>query len=130
ILTAAACAAERLTYGEVGSVGYGVGYSVQLRYTTPALLAWIALIVLGAPSFNLRRALLIFACAAILLFPSQSLPLIGLNHMAAAHERMLQAMQAILHGSDDPETLNILAADPGVVRRLRGTKVSIFADGP
>ena len=123
IITAAACAAGRLA-------DLGVEGSFTPQYTTPALLAWIALIVLGAPSFNSRRALGIFACAAILLFPSQLLPVFGLKSVAANHERMLQAMQAILHGSDDPETLSILGADPGVVRRLRGTKVSIFADGP
>ena len=47
-------------------------------------------------------------------------------------------MQAIIHGSDDPETIRILTfADPEnivmvrrLVRRLRGRKVSIFADGP
>jgi hypothetical protein len=58
------------------------------------------------------------------------LPVFGLRRVAVEHERMLQAMQAILHGSDDPETLSILIADPDVARRLRGTKVSIFADGP
>ena len=108
----------------------GIQNSFGPEFVTAALLAWIALIVLGAPSFNLRRALGIFACAAILLFPSQLLPVFGLRRMADTHERRLQAMQAILHGSDDPETLSILDADPDVVRRLRGTKVSIFADGP
>jgi hypothetical protein len=121
IITAAACAALRLDHGS----------SVELRYTTPSLLAWTALIILGTPSFNLRRALTIFACVAILLFPIQMLPVFGLRGVAAQHEREVQAMQAILHGSDDPEILNILlVVDPSVVRRLRGTKVSIFADGP
>jgi hypothetical protein len=67
---------------------------------------------------------------AILLFPSQLLPVFGLRRIADTHERRQQAMQAILHGSDDPETLRVLDADPDVIRRLRGTKVSIFADGP
>jgi hypothetical protein len=112
-----------------------------MHYTTPALLAWTALIVLGAPSFSLRRAVGIFACAAILLFPSQIVPVFGLRHIAVTHDRMQQAMQAILHGSDDPETLGILTGRGGevppdarlgldVVRRLRGTKISIFADKP
>jgi len=122
IFTAVACAAARLDNG--------VGYAVQLRYTTPALLAWIALIVLGAPSFNSRRALGIFACTVIILFPSQILPVFGLTRIAVRHEHMLQAMQAILHGSEDHDTLYIIFADPDVARRLRGTKVSIFADGP
>jgi hypothetical protein len=122
IITAAASAAGRLNYG--------IRYNLSEQYTTPALLAWIALIVLGAPSFNSRRALGIFTCVLILLLPSQSLPIFGLRGVAAKHERMLQAMRAILHGSDDPETLSILVADPDVVRRLRGTRVSIFADGP
>jgi hypothetical protein len=108
----------------------GIQNSFGPEFMTPALLAWTALIVLGAPSFNARRALGIFACAAILLFPSQMLPVFGLRRVAATHELRQQAMQAILHGSDDPETLSILDADPDVVRRLRGTKVSIFADGP
>jgi hypothetical protein len=123
IITAAASAAGRLT-------DYGVEYSFKPQYMTPVLLAWIALIVLGAASFNSYRAIGIFACVAILLFPSQGLPVFGLRRVEAKHERMLQAIQAILHGSDDPETLGFLVADPGVVRRLRGTKVSIFADGP
>jgi hypothetical protein len=122
-ITAAACAAARLT-------DLGIAGSILFRYTTPSLLAWTALIMLGAPSFNLRRALTIFACVAILLLPRQMLPVFGLRRVAVEHERMLQAMQAILHGSDDPETLSILIADPDVARRLRGTKVSIFADGP
>lgn len=127
IISAAACAAVRLTED-------GVGASLQFRYTTLALLAWIALIVLGAPSYNLRRAVIIFACAAILLFPMQMLPVFGLKSVAGQHEHLRQAMQAILSGSDDVEALDISEndADPvrQVVRRLRGTKVSIFADGP
>jgi hypothetical protein len=120
IITAVACAAGRLTESS----------SISFRYTTPALLAWVALIVLGAPSFNLRPALGIFACVSILLFPVQMLPVFGLRRVAVEHERMLQAMQGILQGSDNPETLSVLGADPSVVRRLRGTKVSIFAGGP
>ena len=55
------------------------------------------------------------------------LPVFGLRHVGVEHERMLQAMQSILHGSDDPETLSVLGADPGVVRRLRNTKVCYSA---
>ena len=63
------------------------------------------------------------------------LPVFGLRRIAATHERAELAMQAVLRGSEDPETLRILHAyDPDlvlqVVRRLRGTKVSIFANGP
>jgi hypothetical protein len=105
------------------------------QYITAALLAWIGLIVLAAPSFNLDRALCTFVCAAIILFPSQMLPVFGLRRIAITHERTLQAMQAVLHGSEDAETLRILHSyDPDLVRRvvhrLRGTKISIFADGP
>jgi hypothetical protein len=49
---------------------------------------------------------------------------------AAKHEHELLAIEAILRGSNNPKTLSILGADLDVVRRLRGTKVSIFADGP
>jgi hypothetical protein len=124
ILTAAACAVVRFSNVDRGFV--------EVQYATPALFGWITLIVLGAFSFNFRRAIGIFACAAICLFPTQMLPVFGpwLAAAAARHERELQTMQAILRGSDNAETLSILGADPVVVRRLRGTKVSIFADGP
>ena len=59
IITAVACAAGRLDPAWDSD-------ALQFRYTTPPLFAWIALIVLGAPSFNLRRTLTIFACVAIL----------------------------------------------------------------
>jgi hypothetical protein len=86
--------------------------------------------VLGATSINLRGAVGILVCAAILLASWQMVPVFGLRGMAVRHERMLPAMQAILHGSDDAETLNIVGAPADVVRRLRGTRVSIFADEP
>ena len=65
-ISAAASAAGRLHYG--------VKNAFQVRYLTAPLLAWIALIVFGAPSLNLSRALGIFACAVVLLLPSQLLP--------------------------------------------------------
>jgi hypothetical protein len=129
IVTAAAFAAARYS-GSRPLFGEEVGLVDFPQYTTPALLAWAALIVLGATSINLRGAVGIFVCAAILLASWQMVPVFGLRGIAVLHERLLPAMQAILHGSDDAETLNILGADPVVVRRLRGTKVSIFADEP
>jgi len=120
IATAAAGAAARP----------GIHNSFGPEFLTAALLAWLALAVLAAPSLSLPRALGIFACTAILLLPSQLLPVLGLRRIADTHARRQQAMQAILQGSDDPATLAVLDADPAVVRRLRGTKVSIFADGP
>lgn len=94
-----------------------------------------ALIVLGAPSFNLRRAIGIFGCVAILLFPNQMLPVFGLRDVAAEHRSMRQAVRAVLRGSDNSETLNIPYTGQSnlirhVVRRQRGTKISIFADRP
>ena len=122
ILTAVAGAAVRFYKVDRGFV--------EVQYATPALFGWITLIVLGGFSFNFRRAIGIFACVAICLLPIQLLPVFGPWRAAVAdrHERELQAMQAILHGSNNPETLSILGADPVVVHRLRGTKVSIFAD--
>jgi hypothetical protein len=124
ILTAVACAAVRFYKVDRGFV--------EIQYATPALFGWITLIVLSGFSFNFRRAIGIFACVAICLFPTQMLPVFGPWRAVAAdrHERELQARQAILRGSDNPETLSILGADPAVVHRLRGTKVSIFADEP
>jgi hypothetical protein len=129
ILTAAACAAGRFI-PDLGSAS-----ALEFRYTTPPLFGWIALILLISPSFDMRRAVCVFVCAAILLLPKQLVPVFGLGRVAVEHERSLQAMQAVLHGSDDRETLRILHSDDPdlvrrVARRLRGTKISIFADGP
>ena len=132
IITAIACAAGRLGLDDSGN-----DYALHFRYTTPPLFAWIALIVLGAPSFKLRGAIGIFVCVTILLIPKQLVPVFGLRRVAVAveHERIVRAMQAVLRGSDDPEALTILHSDrPDLVRRvahrLRGTKISIFADAP
>jgi len=123
ILTAGACAAARLGL-------FGIGGSAQRQFTTAAMFGWIALILLGAPSFSLRGALVVFACAAFILLPTQMLPVFGLRGVAAQHEARKQALNAIFQGADDPATLKVLHADPDMLRRLRGTKVSIFADAP
>jgi hypothetical protein len=124
ILTAVVCAAVRFYKVDRGFV--------EVQYATPALFGWITLIVLSGFTFNFRRAIGLFGCVAICLFPTQMLPVFGpwRTVVADRHERELQAMQAILRGSDNPETFSVLGADPAVVHRLRGTKVSIFADEP
>jgi hypothetical protein len=123
IATAVACAAARLQV-------FGVGGSAQRQFTTAGMFAWTALILLGAPSISARGALAILACVTLVLLPSQMLPIFGLRGVAAEHQAMEQALQAIFRGADDPAILKALGADPDVLRRLRGTKVSIFADAP
>lgn len=123
IATAVACAAARLQL-------FGIAGSAQRQFTTAGMFAWTALILLGAPSTNARGALVILACVTLLLLPSQMLPVFGLRGIATQHQAMERALEAIFQGADDPATLKVLDADPGVLRRLRGTKVSIFADAP
>lgn len=109
-----------------GRMVFGTGSSIELRYTTPALLGWAALIVLGSPSYDLRRALSIFVLAVCLLLPSQ---FFGLRSLAALHEQNLRAMRAVTNGSDDPEIFRQLGAPveaKNTVRRLRGSKILDF----
>lgn len=121
-----------------GRLEYGLSQALSDRYTTPALMAWLALVVLYTPALLASRR---GRSAAALVWPAAALVLLMLSFQVRAlirpHETLIEravGTLALSMGVRDPVYIGTVYPDAdralALARRAADAELSVFADAP